>query len=135
MIRQKGSEVNILKPGLMKNKKMPIINTSNEIIFYGREDSIMRIEAYSQVNSIYKADTVKKSKDMKRAGVSDQVVISSAGKDYQAAKAAIAKQPDIRTDLTESIKSRIDSGAYQVSGNDFANKVLEKYQSMMLYNE
>ena len=95
----------------------------------------MRIEAYSQVNSIDKADTVKKSKETKRAGVSDQVVISSAGKDYQAAKAAIAKQPDIRTDLTESIKSRVDNGSYQVSGNDFANKVLEKYQSMMLYNE
>jgi len=89
----------------------------------------MRIEAYNAVSQIYsskKPTSINKtSKTMGR----DQVQISSFGKDIQVAKQAVANASDIRSDVTEPIKSAIASGSYQVSGDDFASKLMEKYEA------
>ncbi len=90
----------------------------------------MRIEAYSQVQQIYsnskvnKAQATQKSKDIR-----DTVSFSSIGKDIQVAKQAVNAAPDVREDLVASLKAAIKNGTYNVSSEDFAEKMLAKYEA------
>ena len=43
----------------------------------------------------------------------------------QTAKSALGSTPDVRMDLVNSIKERIDNGTYEVDMDDFATKILE----------
>ena len=88
---------------------------------------IMRIDAYNQISQIYqtnKKQTVNKSNSVYG---SDKVEISQFGKDYQIAKQAVAQAPDVRADKVAEIKSQLDAGTYNVSNDDFAAKLAEKY--------
>lgn len=91
----------------------------------------MRIEAYSQVQQIYKP---KQTARNQQVGVSshgsDCLQISTAGRDFQSAKSAVAAVPDVREDLVSSIKARIDNGTYQVDTSAFAEKLLTKMSEM-----
>ncbi len=88
----------------------------------------MRIEAYTQVQQIYgNKKTAKMQKSMKAAS-SDQLQISNIGKDIQIAKAAVAASSDIREELTAPLKASIANGTYQVSGESFAEKLMQKYE-------
>lgn len=90
---------------------------------------LMRIEAYNQVQSVYQT---QKARQVQKPGTavrpSDQISISSFGKDLQVAKAALANTPDIREDLTADIKQQVQSGTYNVSTESFADKLLAKFQ-------
>lgn len=90
----------------------------------------MRIGAITQLQQVY--GTQKKSGVQKKADASfrDQVQISSMGKDFQTAKAAVAGSPNVREELTASLKERIQSGTYEVSGEDFADKLLKAYGAL-----
>ena len=54
--------------------------------------------------------------------------ISSVGKDLQSVKSALAGASDIREDLIAPIKAGIANGTYQVSGESFAQKLLQQYE-------
>lgn len=90
----------------------------------------MRIEAYSQVQQMYQTKKVNKTQQSANASFSDQVQISSVGKDFQTAKAAVAASPDVRVELTASIKEQVQNGTYQVDNGTFAEKLLQKYEEM-----
>ena len=93
----------------------------------------MRIEAYNQVQQIYQAQKAHKTnKPAPKAGVSDNLHISSFGKDIQTAKQAIAAAPDIREDIAAPIRESIAAGTYSVDPESFADKLLEKYQSQLI---
>ena len=79
----------------------------------------MRVEAYNQVAQLYNREKTQK------------VQISSMGRDYQIAKQAVADASDIREDRVAQLKERLDSGNYNVDMNDFANKLLEKYNALV----
>lgn len=87
----------------------------------------MRIEAYNQIASMYKATKPAKAQGSSQVGSKDVVQISRAGMDYQVAKQAIAQAPDVRMDKVAELKGRIASGEYQVSADDFASKLIAKY--------
>ncbi len=92
----------------------------------------MRIEAYSQVQQLYKAQKTSHSTVAGTNGSSkDQLEISSRGKDIQTAKSAVAAAPDIREELTASIKASVQSGDYKVDNSKFAAKLLEKYNALV----
>ena len=90
----------------------------------------MRIEAYGQVQQLYQTKKVNKTQQSGGVSNSDRVQISSLGKDFQTAKAAVAESPDIREELTASIKSKIENGTYYVDNATFAEKLLQKYEEM-----
>ena len=90
----------------------------------------MRIEAYTQVQQLYNTKKSVKAQTNKKLSFTDQLQISSIGKDIQTAKAAVAGASDIREDVTAPIKARIQSGTYQVSPESFAEKLLKKYEEM-----
>lgn len=89
----------------------------------------MRIDAYAQVQQMYQTKNVKKPQTTQNVSFSDRLQISSTGKDLQIAKNAVAQAPDVRRDVVSSLKSQINNGTYDVSGESFAEKVLEKYYS------
>lgn len=92
----------------------------------------MRIEAYTQVQQIYKAQkTGRGAAAGATSSAKDQLQISDRGKDIQTAKAAVAATPDIREDLIASVKARVESGAYHVDNGSFAAKLLEKYNALV----
>lgn len=86
----------------------------------------MRIEAYTQVQQIYKASTTKAGTAKKSKTASDRLELSSAGRDYRVAKQAVAAAPDVREELITPLKKSVNSGTYQVSTESFADKLLEK---------
>lgn len=91
----------------------------------------MRIESYSQIQSLYKTSGVRKTEKAKStSGVSDQLSISSIGKDMKVAKDALAATPDVREDLVASVKARVQDGTYSVAAGSFADKLLQKYQEL-----
>lgn len=88
----------------------------------------MRIEAYTQIQQLYQSQKTDKAQKNAGTGQKDKVQISSFGKEIQIAKAAIKGSPDIREELTASIKARIDNGTYEVSNESFADKLIKKYE-------
>jgi len=92
----------------------------------------MRIEAYTQVQQLYSTKSTNKAKQTGKTSFADQLQISSVGKDIQTAKQAVNNAPDVREDVTAPIKASIQNGTYQVSGDSFADKLLEKYKEQEL---
>ena len=91
----------------------------------------MRIEAYNQVAALYQANKTSRTSATKNVSAPrDQVHISSAGRDFQIAKQAVANASDIREDKVAELKNKVDSGNYQVDAGDFASKLLEKYNEL-----
>lgn len=90
----------------------------------------MRIEAYNQVQQIYKTKKVSQAQKADSVSRADQLQISSFGKDIQAAKAALAGTPDIREQVTAPIRTRVQNGTYSVDNASFAEKLLQKYEEM-----
>lgn len=87
----------------------------------------MRIESYSQIQQLYNVSKpAQKTGAAATSSFKDKLNISSAGKDLQVAKQAVNSAPDIRQDKVSSIKNAIDNGTYDVSGEDFANKIMDK---------
>lgn len=90
----------------------------------------MRIEAYTQVQQIYKAAGAKKTQGTQKAKARDEVQLSGFGKDLQIAKQAVAEAPDVREDLVAPLRSQVADGTYEVSAERFAEKVIAKYNEM-----
>lgn len=90
----------------------------------------MRIEAYNQVQQLYQTKKVNKTRQAGSAALTDQLQISSTGKDFQTARAAVAGAADIREELTAPIKAQVQNGTYSVDNATFAEKLLKKYDEM-----
>lgn len=91
----------------------------------------MRIDAYNQVAAVYQSSKpARVSQTKKTSGFQDQLHISQVGRDFQIAKQAVANASDIREDKVAELKTKVDSGNYQVDVGDFASKLLEKYNEL-----
>lgn len=84
----------------------------------------MRIEAYTQVQQIYNAHKTNKAQKASNVSFSDQLELSSMGKDMQVAKQAVQNSPDVREELVAKYKAQIQDGTYQVSSESFADKLI-----------
>lgn len=90
----------------------------------------MRIEAYTQVQQLYQTQKTARPKSVEKKGFSDQLQISSMGRDIQSAKAALKSTPDVRADVVAPIKEQIQNGTYEVDVNSFADKLFAKYEEL-----
>lgn len=87
----------------------------------------MRIDAFNKVSELYKSNKIKSTSNVKGNNYSDRLEISQIGKDYQVAKKALASVSDVREDRVKDIKERMASGSYDVSANEVANKLVDRY--------
>ena len=116
-----------IKAKVIVNPSDTYCETSKDI----REGGVdMRIEAYTQVQQLYQSQKVSRTQKTQTASHTDRLQISSQGKDFQTAKAAVAAAPDIREELTAPIKARIQNGTYGVDNASFAEKLLQKQEEM-----
>ncbi len=93
----------------------------------------MRIEAYNQVAAVYSTGRAAGAKRTAETPAGrDEVQISSFGRDYQIAKQALAETPDIREEKVTEAAAKVHSGSHSVDAGDFADRLLERYRSLML---
>ena len=92
----------------------------------------MRIDAYAQVQQLYGSKKTRKVQNEARSTFKDQLQISSKGKDFQVAKNAVASAPDVREEVIAPLKKQINAGTYEVNGDQFAQKLFEKYNKSQL---
>ena len=91
----------------------------------------MRIDAYNRVQQLYSQTSATNVKKEKTRSFSDKLQISDMGRDIQTAKQAVASATDVREELVASIKERMNAGTYQVNTDDFADRLLERYGSVV----
>lgn len=87
----------------------------------------MRVDAYNKISQVYQTNVTKKTTKTAGSSAADQVQISRIGKDYQVAKKAVNDVPDVREDKVNEIKERMKSGTYNVSAEEIANKIVDRY--------
>lgn len=92
---------------------------------------VMRVDAYNQINQIYNTNNKIKTQKTSKTSARDKVELSSFGKAYQVAKQAVQNAPDIREDKVAEIKAKMDNGTYDVSAEQFADKLLSKFESLV----
>lgn len=90
----------------------------------------MRIEAYNQVQQLYQTKKIGRTKQTGSTHQTDQLEISSKGRDFQVARAAVAGAADVREELTAPIKAQVQNGTYGVDNATFAEKLWQKYEEM-----
>lgn len=88
----------------------------------------MRITSSNLISQVYQSQKVNKPQKTTKPSKMDQVQISSVGKDIQTLKQAVKDSPDVREELTAPLKASINAGTYEVSGESFADKLLQKYE-------
>jgi len=77
-------------------------------------------EVYGKQNNVNKVG--------KTSGVSskkDVVSISNQAKDFQTVMKSIKDVPDVRADIVNELSEKYQSGKYDVSGSEVADKVLK----------
>ncbi|ABP67252.1 anti-sigma-28 factor, FlgM [Caldicellulosiruptor saccharolyticus DSM 8903] len=89
----------------------------------------MRIEDRIRIFQIYSSSTkvnrVEKKKDVEST---DKLEISCEARDFHAVLNAIKSTPDIREEKVNEIKSKIESGTYNVSAKDVVEKLIREYK-------
>lgn len=92
----------------------------------------MRIDAYQQVQQVYGSKQTHKLQKNDKARVQDQLLISSKGQDIQTAKNALDNTPDVREEVVDGLKGKVEAGSYKVGIDAFANHLFEKYNELHL---
>jgi flagellar biosynthesis anti-sigma factor FlgM len=54
------------------------------------------------------------------------IEISSSAQEIQRLKRTVQEMPDVREDMVNSIKSRLDSGTYSVTSNEVADLMIRR---------
>ncbi len=90
----------------------------------------MRVDAYNAISQIYQTNTKMATKSKVAAYTNDKVEISDTAKNYQVAKQAVAASSDVREDKVADIKAKMAAGTYNVSSEDFANKILSNAETL-----
>ncbi len=86
----------------------------------------MRIDAYMQVNQLYKTNKAKRSASANATDTRDSLEISDFGNAYQVAKQAVSQGTSIRADRVRDIKERMAAGTYNVSIEDVADRLADQ---------
>ncbi|MCQ2537992.1 MAG: flagellar biosynthesis anti-sigma factor FlgM [Lachnospiraceae bacterium] len=91
----------------------------------------MRIDAMSEIYSVYQANGKMKKVESAKAMPRDSVSISGFGRDLQVAKEAISATPDVREDKVNAIKTAMANGTYNVPMSALADKLLAQSEEAM----
>jgi negative regulator of flagellin synthesis FlgM len=87
----------------------------------------MRIDALSKINQLYQTNDTRKVSKSQNGNKKDSVEISQMGKDFQIAKQAVSSTPDIRQDKVDEIKKKLESGNYEISLEELADKMINDF--------
>lgn len=91
----------------------------------------MKIQGHPHLQQIMKAYGKSAPKTAKTSGLKfeeDKIEISSQAREIQVAMKALKELPDIREDKVRDIRAQIQSGSYHPTGEDVAEKLLERLE-------
>lgn len=84
----------------------------------------MRITSVNSILGTYNKQKFN-SGDVKKVEKSkDVVAISKTAKEYQVAQKALTKVSDVRQEKIDELKSRVESGTYNVNASEIADKIV-----------
>lgn len=91
----------------------------------------MRIAGINNYMDSYAKHTskIKETKETKKS--KDVLDISPAAKEYQLAQKSINKVSDVRQEKVSEIMKKIESGTYNVSAEEIADKMVESFFDSM----
>jgi len=84
--------------------------------------SAKQIQQYEQNESLKKGKTSQE--EIPSSIPQEKVELSDTAKEMQQIKNAVDEIPDIRESKVESLKSQIESGTYNVKGEEVAKKII-----------
>lgn len=87
----------------------------------------MKINPINRLNDVYKVANNKQNINKVTKKEVDTFSISEAGKDISVARKALQNTEEIRTEKVDVIKDKINTGTYNVSGEQIAEKIVNKY--------
>ena len=85
---------------------------------------INNINKMDNVLGAYKSNTNISPKLVNYEAPKDSVSLSSTAKDFQKILDVVSGLPDIREDKVAQLTNQVQSGSYNISSNDIANKIL-----------
>ncbi len=86
----------------------------------------MRIVRTEKVQGIYGNQSLKRAETKTGASYGkDSVVFSDFARELQLASKAVREAPEVRADKVDQLRARIESGQYNVSASQIAEKILE----------
>jgi negative regulator of flagellin synthesis FlgM len=85
----------------------------------------MKITRVNQVLEVYNTNRIQKTEKTNKTMGKDVFALSKEGKDFQIALSALSKVPDIRQEKVQEITQRLQSGNYNVSAQELADKIVE----------
>ena len=91
----------------------------------------MRINGVNNIDQVYKAKKTNKAYNTQGVESSkDVVTLSNFAKDLSVAKKAVNQTPDVRMDRVNALKAQIESGEYNISASQIAEKMLEQSRGL-----
>ncbi len=85
----------------------------------------MRIVRTEKVQGIYGNQSLKRAETKTGASYGkDSVVFSNFARELQLASKAVREAPEVRADKVDQLRARIESGQYNVSASQIAEKIL-----------
>lgn len=85
----------------------------------------MRINGINAMNQVYNANKAKKAYGASNTAKSkDTLALSDFAKELSVAKTAVDQTPDVRQARVEEIKQQMESGTYNVTANQIADKII-----------
>ena len=84
----------------------------------------MRVDQINNIYETYKKQEISKAKPVVKTQKKDEVEFSSTAKDFQTIYKLLSTTPDIREDKVSDIKTKINSGTYNVKAGEVADKIL-----------
>ena len=90
---------------------------------------MMKITNIHKAMDIYRTQSActKPQKKNNTSLKKDTFSLSSTGREYQIALKALAKTPDIRKEKVDKIKKQLESGTYNVTGKEVADKLVDQF--------
>ena len=82
------------------------------------------VQALQQYQKIDKVQNESNPKVDGSAAPEEKVNLSTKARDVQQIKSALAKLPEIREEKVQELKTQIEAGTYNVSGDKIADKMV-----------
>ncbi|MCL2015842.1 MAG: flagellar biosynthesis anti-sigma factor FlgM [Defluviitaleaceae bacterium] len=89
----------------------------------------MKINNIYATQAAYLANNKTRRPNAAASNVHDNFSISGQAEDYQIARRAISRLPDVRESRVDELKNLIESGQYTVNASAIANKILQNFDN------
>lgn len=94
---------------------------------YGKGAVNMRINSMNRIYDTYSAQAAVPVKRTSKTQAKDEVDFTNQAKDFASIKKMLEGTPEVREELVQDIKERMNNGTYKTSSSEVASKILSQY--------